>query len=151
MDKIIPIKSCLLISGKNSACEEFHQAKITLSLGTGVTGVISVSVSRAGALPVSWKLDAGIKPSVSCVKHERYDEALKAFVTCDERSAHRIERLVALGFVGVNDSDLSSFSVVKTETAKNGGKVCHLRRTAEGVLHIVKLPFTVEEAGVCLL
>lgn len=151
MEKLVPIKSCVLISGKNSAGEEFHQAKITLSLWTGVTGVISVSVSRAGALPASWRLESGIKPVVSCVKHERYDEALRAFVTCDEQNAHRTERLVALGFVGVVDADLAKFSVVKTEIAKNGGKVCHLRRTADGNLSIRRLPYEVEEAGICLL
>ena len=152
MDKIIPIKSCLLTSGKNSAGEEFHQAKITLSLGTGVTGVISVSVSRAGALPASWRFEIeGFKPSISRVKHEHYDEALRAFVECDEANAHRTERLIALGYVGVVDADLAKFSVVKTEIAKNGGKVCHLRRTADGNLRIRRLPYVVEEAGLCLL
>ena len=151
MEKLIPIKSCLLTSGKNSAGEEFHQAKITLSLGAGVTGVISVSVTRAGALPASWKLDAGIKPAVSCVKYERYDEALRAFVACDERDAHRTERLVALGYVGVVDADLAAFSVTKTEKGKNNQRVVHLRRTADGVLRVRRLPLEVEEAGICLL
>ena len=153
MDKIIPIKSCLLTSGKNSAGEEFHQAKITLSLGTGVTGVISVSVSKAGALPASWRFEIeGFKPSVSKVRYEKYDDGLRAFVeVASPDVAHRIERLIALGYVGVVDADLAKFSVVKTEIAKNGGKVCHLRRTADGNLRIRRLPYEVEEAGICLL
>ena len=152
MEKLVPVKSCILTSGINASGEQFHSAKITLALGTGVTGVISTSVAKAGSLPASWRLADGVKPSVSTVKYEAYDESLKAFVKVSSpESAHRVERLVALGWVGVKDADLSRFSVVKTEQGKNGNKVVHLRRTVDGPLHIVKLPTVVEEAGVCLI
>ena len=153
MDKIIPIKSCILVSGRKADGSEFNSAKITLALDARTVGVIQVSVSKAGSLPASWRFEIeGFKPSVSKVKYERYDEALRAFVACsDESQAHRTERLVALGYVGVVDADLARFSVVKTDTGKNGQKICYLRRTADGNLRIRRLPLEVEEAGLCLL
>lgn len=153
MDKIIPIKSCILVSGRKADGSEFNSAKITLALDVRTVGVIQVSVSKVGSLPASWHFEIeGFKPSVSKVKYERYDEALRAFVeVASAEGAHRTERLVALGYVGVVDADLSKFSVTKTETAKNGCKVCHLRRMEDGVLRIRRLPLQVEEAGLCLL
>lgn len=153
MDKLIPVKSCVLVSGRNANGEQFNTAKITIALDTNTVGVMSVAVAKAGSLPASWKFEVeGFKPSVSKVKYERYDEALRAFVACsDESQAHRTERLVALGYVGVVDADLARFSVVKTDTGKNGQKICYLRRTADGNLRIRRLPLQVEEAGICLL
>lgn len=153
MNKLIPVKSCVLVSGRNSNGEQFNTAKITIALDTNTVGVISVAVAKAGSLPASWKFEVeGFKPSVSKVKYERYDEALRAFVACsDESQAHRTERLVALGYVGVVDADLAAFAVTKTEKGKNNQRIVHLRRTAEGVLRVRRLPLEVEEAGLCLL
>lgn len=153
MDKLIPVKSCVLVSGCNANGEQFNTAKITIALDTNAVGVISVAVAKAGALPASWKFEVGgFKPSVSKVHYEKYDDALRAFVeVSSEDGADRVERLIALGYVGVVDADLAKFSVIKTEIGKNGQKVCHLRRTTEGNLRIRRLPFEVEEAGLCLL
>lgn len=153
MEKLVPVKSCVLTSGVNTASELFNTAKITLALSVGVTGVVEVSVSKAGALPANWKFEIeGFRPSVSMTKHYVYDGGVKAFVeTAKAEGAHRTERLVALGYVGVVDADLAAFSVTKTEKGKNNQRIVHLRRTAEGVLRIRRLPLEVEEAGLCLL
>lgn len=153
MDKLIPIKSCVLVSGRNANGEQFNTAKITIALDTNTVGVISVAVAKEGALPASWKFEVeGFKPSVSKVRYEKYDEALRAFVEVpSDDGVDRIERLIALGFVCVVDADLSKFSVTKTEIGKNGQKICHLRRTSDGNLRIRRLPLQVEEAGICLI
>lgn len=153
MDKIIPIKSCLLVSGVNTAGEQFNVAKITLALGPNVVGVIEQSVVKAGALPASWRFEIdGFRPSISKTKYYAYDGGVKAFVeTTKAEGAHRVERLIALGYVGVVDVDLAAFSVTKTENGKNNQRIVHLRRTADGGLRIRRLPLEVEEAGICLL
>ena len=153
MEKLVSVKSCVLTSGVNTAGEQFNVAKITLSLGPNVVGVIEQSVVKAGALPASWKFEIeGFRPSISKTKYYVYDGGVKAFVeTAKAEGAHRIERLIALGYVGVVDADLAAFSVTKTEKGKNNQRVVHLRRTAEGSLRIRRLPLEVEEAGLCLL
>lgn len=149
MNKLIPIKSCVLTTGKNASGETFHTAKLTVSLDDNAVGVISVSVAKANALPASWRLAEGIKPSISKVEFTRWDGNLKAFIPCaSEGQADRSESLVSLGYVGLRDEDLAHFSTIRKETGKKGQVICHLKRVADGQLHIERLPWAVEEAGV---
>lgn len=150
--KLVPIKSCVLLKGRNSNGEAYHQAKLTLSLDADTVGVINVSVNRANALPKSWALGKDIKPTVSKTVFTRWDNALKAFIPASsEGQADRAESLVSLGYAGVRDEDLANFATVKSETGKRGQKIVHLRRVTEGAIHIDRLPLATEEAGIEVL
>ena len=150
--KLIPIKSTTLTTGRNAQGEEFHTAKLTVSLDANTVGVINVSVAKALALPASWHLAEGVKPSVAKTTFSRWDGNLKAFVpAASEGQADRVEHLISLGYVGLRDEDLKSFSTLRTETGKKGQTIAHLKRVSDGVLHIDRLPWAVEEAGVEVL
>lgn len=150
--KLVPIKSCVLLTGRNSNGEAYHQAKLTLSLDADTVGVIAVSVNRANALPKSWVIADGVKPSISKTQFTRWDNALKSFVpSASAEQADRVESLVSLGYIGVPDEDLKAFAVIRKETGKRGQIIAHLKRTAEGTLNITRLPFATEEAGVEVL
>lgn len=149
MNKLIPIKSCVLVTGKNAQGETYYSAKLTVSLDATSVGVISVAVNKPNALPKSWAIADGVKPSISKTTFQRWDNALKAFIpAASVEQADRAESLVSLGYVGVPDEDLKAFASVKTEVGKKGQNIVHLRRVAEGAIHIEKLPLATEEAGV---
>lgn len=149
MNKLIPIKSITLTTGRNAQGEEFHQAKLTVALDVNTVGVISVSVARAKALPASWRIADGVKPAIAKTNFSRYDGALKSFIPCaSEAQADRIEHLISLGYVGLRDEDLKAFATVRSETGKKGQTIAHLKRVSDGVLHIDRLPWAVEEPGV---
>lgn len=147
--KLIPVKSCVLTTGKNASGEAFHTAKLTVSLDDTSVGVISVAVSKPNALPKSWAIADGIKPAVSKTTFSRWDNALKSFVpSASAEQSDRVESLVSLGYVGIPDEDLRAFAVIRKETGKRGQVIAHLKRVAEGQIHITRLPFETEEAGV---
>ena len=149
--KLVPIKSCSLLTGRNAQGEAYHQAKITVSLDASTVGVIVTSVNRANALPKSWVIADGVKPSISKTTFQRWDNALKSFIPCaSAEQADRIESLISLGYVGLKDEDLKSFATLRSETGKRGQTIIHLKRVAEGNINIEKLPFSVEEAGLVI-
>ena len=149
--KLVPVKSCSLLTGRNAQGEEFHQAKLTVSLDANTVGVIVTSVARANALPKSWVLGNDIKPSIAKTQFTRWDNALKTFIPCaSAEQADRIESLVSLGYVGVNDEDLKAFATLRSETGKRGQTIVYLKRVADGNVRIEKLPFSVEEAGLVI-
>lgn len=151
MNKLIPIKSTTLTTGRNAQGEEFHTAKLTVSLDANTVGVINVSVAKALALPASWHLADGVKPSVAKTTFSRWDGNLKAFVpAASEGQADRVEHLISLGYVGLRDDDLKAFAPIRKEVGKKGQQIIHLKRTADGVLHIDRLPWAVEEAGLVI-